>query len=298
MAPRRWLTARKELVVPCTPCRGAGQVLRRGIGGRATRHTCPTCKGHGRTVHAKNLLLVMWEFYSPNYKGTPGRKEELEKLYDRCREDPEKARVELGEIEKWKRGDVDVIGNTAIVHYEIMVGDSWVPRQVEWIQVPPGTGDWFLLHEEADADVPRFAFGIAPKPEAGPEPGEEDPEAGPGADPEPKPEPPKPAPPKPAPREDPATLFTISNVSVRASEPGTFKVIGFLKNLTERSFRYVNIRVSLWKGDKLVDTTNCTIGTKLLTGGKSLAFDAFIYRDDEPDYDRIAAEVTDWTEVD
>jgi hypothetical protein len=290
---RRDLTAWKGLYFACSSCDGRGN--RGGV-------RCLTCGGTGVGISEKKLRILAFDLFPAKF-----RTAEKTHHFDWFLQNPDETLKVFPIIDAWRRKDIEVLGNYASAVCEVKQNRVWTTLEFSWIQV---YDEWRIRDKEADKDFRSIRYdGTSPDPAvAAPPPSEQPPapapQPTPGGQPAPedKPSPPPPAqaephPPPPKPKEDPATLFEVKNVSIRPSEEGTFKVIGTISNKTERRFRYVTVRVTLWKGDKMVDTCEATIGKELLEAHGSAAFDSFLYRDDAPVYDRIETKVVDYTEV-
>ncbi|MHC4473607.1 MAG: hypothetical protein ACYS99_21915 [Planctomycetota bacterium] len=287
----RWLSARKKLVFKCQRCHGSGK--ERVHSARRTRIiTCRSCAGTKLCVKAEYYRRVFWDYYSPRYKNEPGRQAYLEEDFKKARKKP----LGLDVISGWKKGKIEVHGNHASVTFTEKRGKTHVERTMEWVEAG---GKWWIAHEKFDKDTKRWKY---PEPDAAPAADPADPTAKaepgkpapPGAKPEPAPEPAPKPPPKPKkPPEDPAKLFEIYDITVKHVEGDAHKVMGRVKNKTaDRRFAYLNVEVSLFKGDDLVESASCNVGTTILKAGESATFSGYIYADPLPDYDRIEAKVS------
>ena len=312
---RRWQTARKGLVFRCSSCQGSGRV-RRVRGRRVFSGPCPTCKDTGGCISKDRFLLVFWELRSPHYRSAKERLTELESHYNRARANPREAIDFLEQITKWSRKSIDVKGNYAIVTYTEKHEKIEHEEKVVWIQVD---GKWWLAHDEIDAEFARHEY---PEPDAdatrtekpAKKPAPAKPGAKPAADP-PKADPPakqppdkpptakpptaKPPPAKPKkPPEDPETLFRVTAPTIRHVEENAYKVFGQITNLTkERRFAYLIVTVSFFKGDRLVDTTECNVGTVILKPGRTATYSGFLYADKAPAFDRKVVRVSKYEEM-
>ena len=241
----------------------------------------------------------------------PGLLTSAEALYNRARTNPREAIDFLEQITKWSRKSLDVKGNYAIVTYTEKHEKIEHKEEVVWIQVD---GKWWLAHDEIDAEFTRHEYpepGAAAtkteKPAKKPAPAK--PGAKPAADP-PKGAPPvkpppakpptaKPPPPKPKkPPEDPETLFRVTAPTIRHVEENAYKVFGQLTNLTkERRFAYLIVTVSFFEGDRLVETTECNVGTVILKPGRTATYSGFLYADKVPTFDRKVVTVSKYEEL-
>jgi hypothetical protein len=296
---RRWVDARDELVIKCPRCKGVGQIRQLLPGGRARAVGCPQCTGTGGYVSKKDFLRVFWEYFSSRYR-TPERQRLLEGKYAAARANPGDAVSDLLQIDRCKRKVVEVHGNFATVRLTVKRAGVWQEETHEFIEDdnPPGT--WCIYHEEADVEFVRFRYPAAsPEGEApAPVPTDDSSAAGTSLKPVPS-KPPEPSgtrPPKPV--EDPAKLFSVSQVTFRHVEENAYKVFGSVKNLTSnRRFAYIVIEVALYQGDRLVDTASCNVGTAILGPGKDATFSGFIYCDEAPDYDRLVPQIVKFEEL-
>jgi len=295
---RRWQTARKALVFRCASCQGGGRVLQRR--GRVRRVVdCPTCKATGACISRDKFKTVFWELRSPHYRSSKDRMRELEELFKKARADPKKAVDFLEQITKWRRKSIEVKGNHAIIVYTEKQQAVEAERKQEWIEVDK---KWWLAHEEVDAGFVRHTYTSegettpkrTPPPEPGsrPKPPKKEP-APPKKEPPPKPEP------KPKkPLEDPDKLFRATAPKITHVEENAWKVFGQITNITkERRFAYLIVTVSLYKGDRLVDTTECNVGTVILKPGGTATYSGYLYADKLPNHDRKVATVSKYEEL-
>ncbi len=297
---RRWADARDELVIKCPKCKGRGTLVQRYGRGRVRAVACPMCKRTGGYISRKDFLRVFWEYQSRAYK-TPERQQELEDKYRTAQANPTQAVSDLAQIKRHKRIVIEVRGNFAMLTIEVMRGGLWQEEVHEFIEDKPGC--WCIRHPDADAGFVRRAYpdptapgteGAAPPtPTKGSTP-TEGATATDGAKRVPDRRP------KPRPtikrQEDPSTLFKISQVNLRHVEEDAYKVFGMVKNITtERRFAYIIVEVGIFKGDQLVDTASCNVGTAILLPGKSATFQGFIYFSGNLEHDRLVPQVVKFT---
>jgi hypothetical protein len=284
----RWLSARKKLVFNCQRCHGSGQ--ERLLSPRGVKIvTCRTCVGTKLCVKAEYYRRVFWDYYSPRFRNEPGQQAYVEEDFKKARKKP----LELDAITGWRKGKIEVHGNHASSTFTEKRNRTKVERTMEWVEAD---GKWWIAHEKFDKDAKRWKYPEPTAPAAAPPAETPDPEAKPPAQ-DPPGEKPEPAPepsdrPKPLP-EDPEKLFEIGDVTIKHVVEDAYKVMGRVKNKTaDRRFAYLNVEVSLFKGDELVESTTCNVGATILKAGESATFTGYLYVDPMPDYDRVEARVS------
>ena len=108
---------------------------------------------------------------------------------------------------------------------------------------------------------------------------------------------PGPAPKKPL--QDPSAFFTVGEASLRHVEEDAWKVFGRVTNKTkEKRFAYIIVEVSFFKGDEIVDTCTCNVGTVILKPGDAATYSGYLYREGKPTHDRVEAKVAKYDELD
>jgi hypothetical protein len=289
----KWLKARKGMSEKCRKCRGKGKVK----SGR-TLQPCLNCRGTGVRIDRKKFERAFWEFLSPSYRGDNRRRLAMNQRYSAAKQDPETATAELQEITGGKAGDVEVKGNFAVATFQESLGRERFKRRMEWIEID---GDWWMADPVADKKFARIPYsGPVAKPSgksgtAKTDPGKR-PEAGTGAGG--KPDGTK-ATTERKPLEDPENIFRMGDVTVRHVEENAYKVFGQVTNKTEkRRFAYIIVEVSFFKGDKMIDTVTCNVGTVILKPGRTASFVGYLYSDAKPKYDRIEPKVAKYEEMD
>jgi hypothetical protein len=268
---RNWFPSRLQVVVPCSYCKGTGEVYAlRTSQKRSWKEVakCEHCRGTGTYVSEDCYRKLFWDCHSPAVRGDEKREAAMKKAYEAAASDPAKELPHLSALTRSRRKGIEVFGNYGIVTYLDEVDDE---KREESLLVIEVDGEWWVAHEEADQDFVRYTYpGVEPPEEAVEE--ERNPD-------------------------DPTGLFEIDRIRLEEAAEGTYKVTGRIRNVTrDRRFSWIIVTVDLMNGNAVEATARCNAGGDVVGPGESTTFTGYVYADHKPRFSKAEGRVTSFEE--